>query len=226
MIGRFGCFAFLAIAMAGRADAAAFEAVVHDAAGAPLADAVVSLVPASGPLKAAAGKKASIDQRGLRFVPSVLAVQTGTEVQFPNSDQVRHHVYSFSPAKTFELRLYKDHPTSPVTFDRAGVATIGCNIHDWMIGYVVVVDTPHFALTDATGQARIDGVPPGEYLLSAWQSRLSGAAPEPIRVSVTATPGTPRDIALVVGPPAPEPAPPSELEQKFRRFQKSPDAEG
>ncbi len=226
MIGRFGWFALIAFAVAGRADAATFEAIVHDAAGVPLADAVVSLVPASGPVKAAAGRKASIDQRGLRFVPSVLAVQTGTEVQFPNSDQVRHHVYSFSPAKTFELRLYKDHPTSPVVFDRAGVATVGCNIHDWMIGYVVVVDTPHFALTDARGHARIDGVPPGDYLVSAWQSRLSGAPPDAARVSIAAGVNAPRDIALIVGPPAPDPAPPSELEQKFRRFQKSPDAEG
>ncbi len=226
MIGRFGWFALFAAAMVDTAIAATFEAVVHDSAGAPLADAVVSLVPAAGPQRAPAGREAAIDQRGLRFVPSVIAVQTGTAVQFPNSDQVRHHVYSFSPAKRFELRLYKDHPTSPVVFDQAGVATIGCNIHDWMIGYVVVVDTPHFAVTEASGHARIDNVPPGDYLVSAWQSRLPGAAPDAVRVTLAAGVNATRDIELMVGPPAPEPAPPSELEQKFRRFQKSPDGEG
>jgi plastocyanin len=215
--------ALMLAALTGGAQAATFNLVIRDQHSAALADAVVSLTPVTGATKATTATTATIDQRGLRFVPGVLAVQAGTAVSFPNSDQVRHHVYSFSPAKRFELRLYKDTPTEPLVFDVPGVATIGCNIHDWMIAYVVVVDTPHFASTTAEGRARID-VPEGDYDLRIWHARNRDAeateTPMPERVHIGAA-GFTRDVALVVDPPAAEPAQ-SELEQKFRRFQKTP----
>ena len=98
--------------------------------------------PTVGGLKPAQGQKAIMDQRKLMFVPDVLVVQTGTAVDFPNSDQVRHQVYSFSGAKTFELALYAGRAHAPVVFDRSGLVTLGCNIHDSMVGYIWVTDSP------------------------------------------------------------------------------------
>lgn len=196
---------------------------VRDQQSAALEDAVVSLTPASGGLHASAAT-AKIDQRGLKFVPHVLAVQAGTAVSFPNSDQVRHHVYSFSPVRPFELRLYKDTPAEPVVFDQVGVATLGCNIHDWMIAYVVIVDTPYFATTGVDGEVRI-ALPPGDYDLRVWHARGDEVAmrtSERIRVEST---GLRRDIVREIRAAEPERAPPSELEQKFRRYQKKLDGD-
>ena len=92
-------------------------------------------------------RRAVLDQKNRMFVPHVLPIQTGTAVTFPNSDNVRHQVYSFSPAKKFQLPLYAGTPAAPVVFDKPGVVTVGCNIHDQMSAYIVVVDTPYFALT-------------------------------------------------------------------------------
>ena len=91
---------------------------------------------------------------------------------------MRHHVYSFSPAKKFELKLYTGTPSNPVLFDRPGVAVLGCNIHDQMVGWIVVVDTPYYARTPAApGRAQIDNVPPGTYALRTWHTRLPVGAP-------------------------------------------------
>jgi hypothetical protein len=113
-----------------------------------------------------------MDQAHNAFVPHVLVVQTGTSVLFPNNDVVSHHVYSFSPAKTFELGLYKGNPHPPLVFDRPGVVVLGCNIHDGMLGYILVVDTPHFALTDAQGALALDGLGADDYALHLWTPRL------------------------------------------------------
>ena len=113
-----------------------------------------------------------MDQQKGQFMPHVLVVQSGTAVDFPNSDNVSHHVYSFSKTKTFELPLYKGDVYPPMVFDQPGIVVLGCNIHDGMLGYVVVVDTPHFALTNEQGAALIDGVPNGEYVLQAWTPRV------------------------------------------------------
>ena len=86
-----------------------------------------------------------IDQRDKQFIPYVTALQVGTSVWFANTDKIRHHVYSFSPAKKFELPLYAGVPAEPVVFDQPGFVTLGCNIHDWMIAYVAVLTTPYFA---------------------------------------------------------------------------------
>jgi plastocyanin len=201
------------------AQASTLDVQVRDADRVALTDTVISLKPIQPPAPAQ-GATAVMDQHGLKFVPQVLVVQRGTTVVFPNSDQVRHHVYSFSPAKKFELRLYKDIPAKPVVFDQEGVATIGCNIHDWMLGYIVVVDTPLFGKTGSDGKLRIEHVPAGEYDLHAWHARMDPDAAAHIeRVRIDAE-SVQRDLVLDVNPPAPEAAPPSELEQKFRQFRK------
>jgi len=153
------------LACAPGAGAAGVSITVADPAGQPLADAVASLEPLGqpAPVKPMAGVQ--IEQVDRHFVPRVSVVTVGTPVAFPNHDTVRHHVYSFSPVKTFELKLYAGTPHEPVVFDKPGVAVLGCNIHDQMVAWVVVVATPWFARSGATGQARIADVPAGSYRL-------------------------------------------------------------
>lgn len=158
------------------ANAASIATTVTDKANVPLDDAVVYVTPVSGTPSSKAARNAQLDQVNKEFVPYVMAVQTGTSVNFPNKDNIRHHVYSFSPAKTFELRLYSGTPSSPVIFDKPGPVVVGCNIHDWMVAYVYVVDTPYFAKT-AKGGARIDSLPDAEYELRVWHPQLRGAVP-------------------------------------------------
>jgi len=112
-----------------------------------------------------------IDQIDKEFVHPVTVIRPGMSVIFPNHDKIRHHVYSFSPAKTFELPLYKDVTPQPVRFDKPGVVALGCNIHDWMSAYIYVVDSPFTALTDAQGQAVLT-LPAGQYELHIWHPRL------------------------------------------------------
>ncbi len=151
--------------------AATVDVTVQDRKGQPLADVVVSVLDIKQPLTTAKAT-AIIDQRQRQFVPYVSVVQTGTTVSFPNSDRVRHQVYSFSPARHFDLQLYAGQPSKPVTFDQAGVAVLGCNIHDWMLAYVKVVSTPFFAKTDVRGQATVSNVPKGRYQLEYWHPQL------------------------------------------------------
>lgn len=115
---------------------------------------------------------AIMDQINREFVPHTLVVQQGTKVDFPNSDNVQHHVYSFSPAKTFELKLYSELEVEPQLFNTPGVVELGCNVHDWMLGYIYVADTPYFAQSSREGTATIT-VPDGDYTMSIWHPRLA-----------------------------------------------------
>ena len=114
---------------------------------------------------------AHMDQINSQFVPHILVVQRDTLVDFPNSDSIKHHVYSFSPAKTFELQLYKDQQPEAVAFDKEGRVEMGCNVHDWMLGYIYVVDTPYFGKTDENGRITLD-VPAGEYTVHVRNPRI------------------------------------------------------
>src|SRR5262249_885518 len=114
---------------------------------------------------------ATMDQINKTFAPHVLPILVGTEVRFPNRDQISHHVYSFSRAKSFELPLYKGENAPPVLFDKPGVVKIGCNIHDWMSAIILVLPTRHFAMTDADGRFKLTGMPPGAYSLVAWHEQ-------------------------------------------------------
>lgn len=156
--------------------AAAVSIEVRDEDGRPLAGAVVFLESAQARRQVRPLAKAEMGQAGKQFVPQVLVVPVGTAVDFPNRDTVRHHVYSFSPAKKFELKLYIGTPANPVVFDRSGIAVLGCNIHDQMVGWIVVVETPYYAMSDAQGRAVIDA-PPGSYRLRSWHPGLPVGAP-------------------------------------------------
>jgi len=154
------------------ADAGGIDATVVDAKGQPLADAIVYFMP-TGPVLPASRKHVIIDQIDKEFVPRVTVVQTGTPVDFPNHDNIRHQVYSFSPTKTFELKLYSGRPSAPVVFDKSGVAVLGCNIHDHMIAWVLSVDTPFFVRSDAAGRARSSDLPAGTYEMLVWHPGLA-----------------------------------------------------
>lgn len=152
----------------GAAVSAALSASVTDSTGRPLDNTAVYLEPVAKRAFPKPQQQVEVEQKARQFMPLVTVIQTGTSVLFPNNDKVRHHVYSFSPAKTFELKLYSGVPGSPIEFDKAGTVVIGCNIHDKMVGYLHVVDTPLFGKTDAAGKVRVDGLSPGKYLLKAW----------------------------------------------------------
>jgi plastocyanin len=155
---------------------------VTDSKGAPVPDAVVYAEPLGG-AKQGRPQSAVVDQQNQQFVPYVSAVQVGTAVKFPNKDNIRHHVYSFSPAKKFELPLYAGVPAEPVVFDKEGVVTLGCNIHDWMLAYVAVLGTPHFQITRGEGRATLGNLPAGAYKVEVWQPRMK-ASPEKVAQTV------------------------------------------
>jgi len=192
--------AALAVAGTITAQAAPLTVTVSDDSGKPLADAVVAVLVKGAHTMAAPGASAQISQKDRQFHAQITAIQTGTPVLFPNFDTVRHHVYSFSPVQKFELKLYAGTPAAPVVFDKPGVAVLGCNIHDRMNAWVVVVDTPVFAKTDAAGHATLD-VPPGEHLLSSWHARLPDPMvfiDQPLKMGSAAMPV---GVTLALAPP-------------------------
>lgn len=212
-----GTVIFLALAASALsvADASATSARFRlvDAKGALVADAAVSLytldsVPAASPSAPAA---VEVVQKNQEFVPFVTVVRVGTTVAFPNRDSVRHHVYSLSKAKRFEIPLYGDSTKKSIVFDQSGVVALGCNIHDWMIGYVVVVATPHFAKSAADGTALVADVPAGRYRAEVWHPRLAGLVRQEIEVRAEAAPPE----AIVVPTLKPD-----------RRIRRAPDASG
>lgn len=150
--------------------------------GQPLAHAAVAVEVRGRPARTTSAK-AEIGQRDRQFTPQLLIVQTGTAVSFPNFDTVRHHVYSFSPIKVIDIKLYSGTPAEPVVFDKPGVAALGCNIHDRMSAHVVVVDTATFARTDDKGQATFD-LPPGEHAVKAWHDQQKSPTLQNLRLTV------------------------------------------
>jgi plastocyanin len=158
------------------ATAASIDAQVRDVTGKPVADAAVYAMPI-GTAPDARRKTVAVEQVEREFVPYVTVIQTGTTVTFPNRDPILHHVYSFSPPKSFEIKLYSGKSPVSVLFDKAGVVTLGCNIHDWMIGYIFVVSTPYFGKTDASGTARLRDMPAGTFQLQVWHPQQRAAAP-------------------------------------------------
>jgi plastocyanin len=170
-------------AIAGAAGGASVELTLVAADGTEIAEAVLAAYPLPAPPPPRPGTVV-LDQRERKFVPAVLPVQTGTRVAFHNNDDVSHHVYSFSPARRFQLFLPKRDEEQTVEFARPGVVTLGCNLHDWMLGYILVVDTPYFATTDEHGRARLEDLPGGRYRLEVWHPRVTEPA-ERLRREVT-----------------------------------------
>ncbi len=168
--------------LAGKSHAADLQIALQDAdVGGGVADAVVEiLLPDAMQADYRLAEEFSVDQADKEFVPNVTVIGVGSRIRFPNSDNILHHVYSFSSPKVFELPLYGQGQNVDYTevFEQAGVVELGCNIHDWMLGYIYVAQTRLAVKTDAEGRAVIPDVPAGTYELRIWHPRLpSSAAP-------------------------------------------------
>ncbi len=142
--------------------------------GRPLPGAVVSVEAARGGAPVVRGPYV-IEQRDIAFQPDVLIVPVGASVVFPNRDKVRHHVYSFSKARKFDLKLYGREDARSVVFDKPGVVTLGCNIHDRMNGAIYVTASPFTVRTDAAGRATLSGVPAGTATIRVWHPSIRAA---------------------------------------------------
>ncbi len=199
--------ALLALLGATPVSAADLTVTVKSVTGAPVADAVVMVYPAGG---VPAGVEAHFDQpprmvqQNVQFSPFVLMVPVGAVVAFPNLDRVRHHVYSFSPAHPFELKLYGHEETRTVRFDKPGPVALGCNIHDSMVGFIRVVDTPFAARTDARGVAVVRDIPAGDATLHLWRPYLKAPNNEIVREIKLPRTGDSSETATVeLHPPPP-----------------------
>lgn len=174
--------------------AAELEVLVRTAAGRPVPNAVVYAVP-EGRRLPLAQRRAVMDQKNRMFIPHVLPVQVGTAVSFPNSDDIHHQVYSFSPPKRFQLPLYKGTPGDAIVFDKPGVVALGCNIHDNMSAYIVVVETPHFRLVES-GRAQLRDLDAGAWNVRVWYPELRGS---PLEQRVILRSGERRELAFEIG---------------------------
>ena len=155
----------------------------------PVAELVVWLDPLDTPPPVARPEDltAVVAQRDEEFDPYTIAVRVGTRVNFPNQDPVQHHVYSLSRPSKFEIPLHRGDVTESVIMDQVGLVPVGCNIHDWMLSYIMVVDSPWFGTTDETGTMSLAGVPAGKYKLSAWHPRLRKTDEREIEITTDGT---------------------------------------
>lgn len=185
--------------VATRAFAGDLTLVLKTPKGQPVKDAVVTLYPAagasSGPIKFDWPYR--LAQHNLQFDPFVLIVPQGATVSFPNLDDVRHQVYSFSPAHPFELKLYGRDETRSVRFDKTGVIAVGCNIHDSMVAFIKVVDTPYAAKSGAGGEASLQGAPQGMATLHIWHPYLKAPGNEIVRQVVIPRDGVVHESAVL-----------------------------
>lgn len=201
------CLAMLiciAVSLTLPARADSLDLQIVDSRGEPLENAVV-LLP--GQISTPPSSVAVMDQVNKTFVPHVLVIQRGQQVVFPNSDNIRHHVYSFSPAKAFEIKLYAGTPEAPIAFDTAGIVVLGCNIHDNMVGYIVVADTPVTGISDTDGRIHLDvgEIPPTVRL---WHPLLVTQYPTPVTLPLPAADAAgKRTLTLNVERPAASPQP-------------------
>ena len=209
---RIGMFAagmlLLAAATSRGAEAASVSLTVTDSNGHALADAVVSVTPVIKGVAAPTGPFATpanavIDQRNETFIPYVIAIRRGGTVSFRNSDQTRHHVYSFAPIKQFEYVLKPGEASPPVVFDKPGIVVLGCNIHDQMIAYVDVTDAPWVTITTTSGVARIDGLPPGDFVLTIWHPLIRPGVAPPTRTVLLPAEDSTSTVAVAIDPPHP-----------------------
>jgi plastocyanin len=172
----FACLVAILVATACRAGELSVSVI--DPTGQGVTDVVVVVVPVGSatPHATPTSPAAVMDQRNRAFSPRILVVGAGMSVEFPNNDTVSHQVYSFSPAKKFQLPLYKGRRHPPVTFERPGLVVLGCNIHDQMVGYIYVTDAPFFGMTDSTGVLRVPALSAGEYRITVWSPFIADQA--------------------------------------------------
>lgn len=193
----------LGAAWSSAAPAADLTVDVRAPAGAPVREAVVMVYPTAGKgrLPARFDAPLVVRQQDIQFQPYVLLVPVGAEVGFPNLDKVRHHVYSFSKVKKFELKLYGREENRSVVFDKPGAVPLGCNIHDSMSAFIRVVDTAYAVKTDANGRARLADVPAGAATLRVWHPWLRAPANEIARPLTVGVAAQTQAVAIELRPP-------------------------
>lgn len=196
--------AVLCCIAAAPAAAGTLEVEVSDTQGAPVSDAVVTLVAPPGAVHQRPPPATRIiDQRDETFIPYVEVFRPGDRVQFSNNDDTRHHVYSFSPVRKFDLVLAPGESGPALDLERAGVVAVGCNIHDHMIAYLFVSDAALAARTER-GRARFDGLPAGQYAVRVWHPQLRRDQPEQAaKVAADATARVAITLALLPDPRVP-----------------------
>ncbi len=174
--------------------------VIDADAGVPLADVVMEVVlPQNLRAQYVTPLESEVDQQEKEFVASVTVITTDSLVRFPNSDDILHHVYSFSEAKVFELPLYGSgrNINYQEKFELPGVVELGCNIHDWMLAHIYVAETDFAAVTDATGTLSVSEIPAGTYAVKLWHPRASADDPALLH-EVTITDGTASQLRVAL----------------------------
>jgi plastocyanin len=163
----------LCLTFCGAVRAANLQVRVTQLDGKPLPGAVVTVHALGTTPPPAAPVQAVMDQLNLAFAPDVLVIPVGSTVSFPNTDKTGHEVYSFSSAHPFKLGLYRGRPYPPEHFDRAGLVTLGCNIHDAMLAYILITDAPYYGITGADGGWAQPDIARGRYRIEVWSPRLT-----------------------------------------------------
>jgi hypothetical protein len=182
---RIAASGLIALCTAPLAQAGQVEISAYDNSGKPLPDVAIALYPASGiPNYLPPTPDAVVAQHGMQFEPFLTVIRTGTRVTFPNRDNMEHHLKSFSETKSFEFQIYSAGTPPPVTFDKAGPVALYCLLHEWMRGFIYVVDTPYYAATDGSGTVSLSNLPDGKYEVRAWHPIMSSYLP-PLFTSVT-----------------------------------------
>ena len=172
---------------------------VADSKHESLADAVVYLT-SDRPFTQPKDSSFEIEQKNKAFHPFVTIMPTGSRASFPNRDGIGHHVYSFSPAKNFQLPLSEHVSTESITFDKPGLVTVGCNIHDWMVAYIYVVDSNYYTKTDNKGLAVIKDLPAGDYEIHVAHPGMKSAKPVTRSITLTANGADKQEFTLEIKP--------------------------
>lgn len=197
-----GALAGLILAFPFAAIAGDLTVVVKDQHGGPVVDAVVTAQYPGGKAPAHFSQPLEMNQKNLMFEPFVLVAPVGSDVRFNNEDKVRHHVYSFSPTKKFELKLFGKDQSHLIRFDKAGTVALGCNIHDNMVAFIRVVDAPLAGRTDASGRVVLHGAPAGSVTVAAWQPYLRAPDNQVVfGVSVPRSGGVEHDVTVSITAP-------------------------
>ena len=171
------------LSLAAPLGAAPLSVRVVDGSGRPVRDAVVTFYPAGGARAPKPGGHYVVSQKNIQFHPFLTIIPVGADVSFPNFDSTKHHVYSFSAAKRFELKLFARDQSRIVHFDKPGVVALGCNIHDAMSAFIVVTDSVWTARTNAQGMAMFGDAPGGSGRVTVWHPYLrapGGAVQQPV----------------------------------------------
>jgi plastocyanin len=173
------------------------DGAVVDDKGNPVKDAIVFMTAIGAESPPARARTGVMNQHDKEFVPYVLPIEIGTTVEFPNKDNLKHHVYSFSEPKKFELPLYSGQAPRSILFNKPGVIVLGCNIHDWMLAFILVLQTPYFATTDSRGTLQIDGLPVGNYEARVWHPLMRQESDQTTQ-RLALSPSEPANLRFVI----------------------------